>query len=129
MTDDTPPSAAEAALADPGSRFVAALIDAVFVGICFSVPFVGPIVAVVYGLVKDALPFLDGQSLGKRAMGIRVVKDPGGAPITEDWASAILRQLSLCIPIFNLIDACMVFSADRRRFGDRWARTIVVVSP
>jgi hypothetical protein len=40
--------------------------------------------------------------------------------------TSILRQISLCIPLFNLVDALMVFSEERRRFGDKWANTRVV---
>ena len=116
-------------LAAPGSRFLAALIDGVFVAIVFNVPLLGPLVGIVYGLIKDALPFLDGQSLGKRAMGIRAVRADTGESITGDYVTSVLRQLSLCIPFFNVVDALMVFSANRRRFGDRWAKTIVVTAP
>jgi uncharacterized RDD family membrane protein YckC len=116
-------------LAAPGSRFLAALIDGVFVAIVVNVPLLGPLVGIVYGLIKDAIPFLDGQSLGKRAMGIRAVRADTGAPITGDYVSSVLRQLSLCIPFFNVVDALMVFTEGRRRFGDRWAKTIVVTAP
>lgn len=92
-------------------------------------PLLGPLVGIVYGLIKDALPFLDGRSLGKRAMGIRAVREATGEPITGDYVAAVLRQLSLCIPFFNVVDALMVFTEGRRRFGDRWAKTIVVTAP
>jgi uncharacterized RDD family membrane protein YckC len=62
-------------------------------------------------------------------MGIRAVREATGEPITGDYVASVLRQLSLCIPFFNVVDALMVFSVNRRRFGDRWARTIVVTTP
>lgn len=131
MTDSaastTPPTLPVPASA--GARFVAALIDGVFVVVVSNVPILGLVVGIAYGLVKDALPFLDGQSLGKRAMGIRAVREATGEPITGDYVTSILRQLSLCIPFFNFVDALMVFTESRRRFGDRWAKTVVVTAP
>ena len=126
MTDAIP-AAPVAELASPGARFVAALIDGVLAAIASAIPAVGIIISIAYSLVKDALPFLDGQSIGKKAMGIRAVKEGSGEPLTDDYVTAIVRQVSLWIPFFNIIDACMVFTEDRRRFGDRWAKTVVVV--
>ena len=113
-------------LATPGSRLLASLIDVVLQLVVLPVPFLGILASVVYGLVKDALPFLDGQSIGKRAMGIRAVREQDGSKLTNDYGTAIVRQISLYIPFFNIVDALMVLSADRKRFGDRWAKTIVV---
>ena len=127
MTDAAPPPVSQE-LAGPGARFVAALIDGVLSGIASAIPAIGIVIAIVYSLVKDALPFLDGQSIGKRAMGIRAVKLAGGEPLTDDYVTAIVRQISLWIPFFNVVDACMVFSEGRQRFGDRWAKTIVIVA-
>jgi uncharacterized RDD family membrane protein YckC len=124
-TSSTRPAAE---LATPGSRFVAFVIDTVLCFAVMAVPYLGPIVGLVYGLVKDALPVLDGQSIGKRAMGIRAVREADGSPLTGDYVASIVRQVSLMIPVFGIIDAFMVFSVDAKRFGDRWARTIVVVA-
>jgi uncharacterized RDD family membrane protein YckC len=59
-------------------------------------------------------------------MKIKVVKEDTGDMITSDWGTAIIRSVSLIIPLFNIVDALMVFSSDRRRFGDKWAKTVVV---
>jgi uncharacterized RDD family membrane protein YckC len=112
--------------ASPGKRFMAALIDGVLLWAALMVPGIGIVLALVYGFTKDAWPILGGQSIGKKAMGIRAVHQATGKPITGDYVSAIIRQVSLFIPFFNVVDACMVFSADRRRFGDRWAGTVVL---
>lgn len=113
-------------LAGRGKRFMAAVIDAALGCAVAAVPHVGLLVALAYGLTKDAWPILDGQSIGKKAMGIRAVRAATGEPITRDYLTALLRQVSLFIPFFNVVDALMVFSAERRRFGDRWAGTVVV---
>ena len=125
---ETIPGATTTELASPGARFVAALIDGILAGIASAIPAVGIVISIAYSLVKDALPFLDGQSIGKKAMGIRAVKEGTGEPLTDDYITAIVRQVSLWIPFFNFVDACMVFTEGRRRFGDRWAKTVVVVA-
>jgi len=113
-------------LATPGERFLASLLDVVVAGVPAFIPVAGWIWAILYIWTKDALPFLGGQSVGKKVMGLRVVNLETGAPIKGDFGAAITRQLSLAIPFFGLVDACMVFSAERRRFGDKWAKTVVV---
>ena len=112
--------------ATPGSRFVASLIDGLIIIPFLMVPVLGQIIAIAYILTKDALPFLDGQSIGKKVMKIRVVLEDSGFHITNNYGAAVVRQASLMIPLFNLVDALMAFSSDRKRFGDHWAKTIVI---
>lgn len=124
--------------ADALQRFVAAFIDGI-VGylptwilafISFKLIFVGYLIAIAYLLTKDAIPatsgFFGGQSIGKKLMKIKVIKEDTGAGIEGDWGSAIVRQVSLMIPIFGFVDALMVFGDEKKRFGDKWANTIVV---
>jgi len=112
-------------LATPMERLLAALIDGILIALV-SVTGIGSVLGLIYHLIKDALPFLDGQSLGKKLVKIRVVHADTNQPITNDYEKAMIRSVSLIIPIFNIIDAFMVFSQDRARFGDQWARTIVI---
>ncbi|HEX4963223.1 MAG TPA: RDD family protein [Thermoanaerobaculia bacterium] len=113
-------------LASAGQRFLASFLDGIVAGVPAVIPIAGWIWAVLYIWTKDALPFLGGQSVGKKVLGLRVVNLETGKPIKGDYGAAITRQLSLAIPLFNIVDACMVFSAERRRFGDKWAKTVVV---
>jgi uncharacterized RDD family membrane protein YckC len=113
-------------LASPGSRFLAHFLDGIVGGVPVVIPIAGWLWMFLYFGTKDALPFLGGQSIGKKVMGLRVVNLETGKPIKGDYGAAITRQLSLFIPIFNLFDACMVFSSEGRRFGDKWAKTVVV---
>ena len=124
--------------ATPLQRFIAAFIDGVvsnvpvwlFMIISYKLVTLGYLISIGYLLTKDALPatgdFLGGQSIGKKLMGIKVIKEDTGGSLLGDYGTAITRQVSLLIPFFNLIDALMVFSADSKRFGDKWAKTIVV---
>ncbi len=124
--------------ADAGQRFVAAFIDglvgyvpSLVLGLLdYRLAFIGIVFQIGYLFTKDALPtvsgYLGGQSIGKKMMNIKVVKEDTGASIVGDYGTAITRQVSLIIPLFGIVDALMVFSDDRKRFGDKWAKTIVV---
>lgn len=115
--------------ATAGQRFLASLIDGIIQLVFGIVPFVGWFIGLAYYFTKDSLPFMNGQSFGKKAMNIRVVKADTQEPITGNIGTNVLRQVSLAIPIFGIIDALMVFSESQQRFGDRWANTIVVKDP
>src|SRR5687768_10282480 len=93
--------------ATPGARLGAHLIDVVLQIVVFVIPIAGIFIAIAYGLMKDTLPFLDGQSIGKRAMGIRVIKNASGQKLTGDYGAGIVRQISLYIPLFGILDAFM----------------------
>lgn len=124
--------------ADPLQRFLAYLIDGlvayipmIVLGlISYRLAFLGYIAAIAYIFVRDALPatggYLGGQSIGKKLMNIKVIKEATGESLVGDYGTAIVRQIPQLIPLFNIVDAVMVFSDDRLRFGDKWAKTIVV---
>ncbi|GAB2540832.1 RDD family protein [Spirosoma aerophilum] len=124
--------------ASPLQRFIALFIDGLVSYIPFwlllfvssSLAMVGYIIAIGYLLTKDALPetggFLGGQSIGKKLMGIKAIKEETGGSLVGDYGTAITRQVPLLIPLFGIVDALMVFSDDRKRFGDKWAKTIVI---
>ncbi len=124
--------------ADALQRFIAAFIDGlvcyvpmlVFGIVSYQLVFLGYAVALAYQLTKDAIPatgdFFGGQSIGKKLMKIKVIKETTGEGIAGDWGTAIVRQVSLMIPIFGFVDALMVFGDEKKRFGDKWADTIVV---
>lgn len=125
--------------AEPLQRFAAAFIDGligaipIFLFLILRLPAllpIGQLISIAYTLTKDALPatsgYLGGQSVGKKIMNIKVIKEATGQSLLGDYGTAIIRQVSLIIPIFNIVDALMVFGDERKRFGDKWAKTIVV---
>jgi uncharacterized RDD family membrane protein YckC len=115
-------------LAGPGRRFFAIFLDGLICGLFSGIHWTVAVLSLVYWLTKDAWPVLKGQSVGKKAMGIRVVHQETGEPITREFGVAAVRQTSLLIPLFNLVDSFMViFGPRRQRFGDRWAKTLVVL--
>jgi len=126
-------------LASGGERTLAGIIDLFIVGVLnslfhstmnfgndleftFGISFLGA----AYLLLRDAIPFLDGQSIGKKVLKIRAVDVKTGNSLSNNWKTSIVRSISLIIPIMNIIDSFMVFSASRQRFGDKWGNTIVV---
>lgn len=81
----------------------------------------------LYLLTKDSLGLLNGQSIGKKIMGIRVVSRSHRS-ITGDYRIALLRNLSWFIAPLEL--AILYVREDEitkgRRLGDDWAKTEVI---
>ena len=81
-------------------------------------------IGVGYYIVLEAQ---SGATLGKRVMGLRVVKLEGGGPI--DWQASLSRNLLRLIDgfFFYLVGAIIVWSSDKKqRLGDKVAGTVVV---
>lgn len=82
-------------------------------------------IALAYYIVMEATT---GQTLGKMAMKLKVVKKDGGK---IDWQAAIIRNLLRIIDgfFFYLVGAIVVWvSKSKQRLGDMAASTIVVSS-
>ncbi len=106
--------------AEPVNRLLAALIDWVIVS-------VGMILCILpglaYALLKDTL--YDGRSIGKKMMDLQVINSQTLTPCK--MMESVIRNVSLMIPVFSLVDAVMVFvDKDNLRFGDKWANTMVI---
>ena len=81
---------------------------------------------VVYYIALEAL---FGATLGKRLLGLRVVKTDGAA---MDWPAAIIRNVLRLVDgvVLYLLGAILVWSSPhRQRLGDRVAHTVVVQRP
>jgi uncharacterized RDD family membrane protein YckC len=127
-----------------GPRFGALLIDmlcAIPLTVLAIIPFIGIIGApalCAYWISRDA--FFGGQSIGKKALGLKVIK-PDGSPFT--WADSVKRNviylalLVLMIPVYGLffngflsgplgiVELIMVLTGGQR-LGDRMGNTYVV---
>lgn len=94
---------------------------------------VGPPAVVLAGIVAGLYPVVlewrwNGQTVGKRLVGIRVVARDGGA---IGFGGALSRNVFAFVDgaFFYLVGlAAMATSADRQRVGDRIAGTVVVRS-
>jgi uncharacterized RDD family membrane protein YckC len=120
-----------------GPRFLALLIDAVIIGVVGSILSLlfrnapgaaGGVIGVLtlaYFIVMEAT---QGATLGKKALGLRVVK-MDGSPIS--WSESVIRNLLRIIDglFLYLVGAILVWSSPlRQRLGDRAAKTVVVRS-
>ena len=68
-----------------------------------------------------------GATLGKRAIGLKVVKAEGGGPI--DWQASIVRNLLRLVDgiFFYLVGAIIVWTSNKKqRLGDKVAATVLV---
>ena len=131
--DPVPAAGTEAAF---DNRVIAVIIDGfvaaglyIFANVVLP-SFLAYAVYAAYLLVRDALPFLEGQSVGKKLMKIRAV-GPNGEKLTNDWKTSIIRNVPLAIPFFGLIEAYILYQKKEKgepliRLGDEWGKTRVV---
>jgi uncharacterized RDD family membrane protein YckC len=91
-------------------------------------------VGVAYILTRDSLPFLGGQSVGKKAMHLKVVT-LDGKPLTGNWEPGLIRNAVLCLPFIGpALELFILLTREGkpdqgRRLGDEWAKTKVIVVP
>jgi uncharacterized RDD family membrane protein YckC len=133
-------------LAGPSRRFVAYLIDQVLLGVLALLallvalllslgspagfgPWLLAIFALTWGYGAFCEGVFNGQTVGKRAMGIRVVAERG-VPISG--AQAVLRNLVGAVDgvipfFFQTALASMILSRKFQRLGDLAAGTMVVI--
>jgi uncharacterized RDD family membrane protein YckC len=148
-----PPPASPPAVGkpDPMTRFLAFFIDAVIVSVVGLVPLIGSLVAIAYALLRDGLnfEFMDGRSIGKKLMKLKVVRHDGSpmdmaASAWRNWPLAVgsLAQGLLIFPVIGWILVPIVVIAgpllalyeaykvvtdpSGRRWGDSLAGTMVV---
>lgn len=84
------------------------------------------VIALAYYIVMEAR---FGATLGKRLIGLKVVRLEGGAPLT--WQASIVRNVLRLVDglFFYLVAAILVWtSGTKQRLGDRVAGTVVVRS-
>ena len=117
-----------------GPRFLAVLIDSIIIGVVagiLSAIFrnsglsggVTGLLTLAYFIVLEAT---QGATLGKMALGLRVVKTDG-SPIT--WTDSLIRNLLRIIDglFVYLVGAIFVWTSPlKQRLGDRAAHTVVV---
>lgn len=129
-------------LAPFNTRAVAAVIDWVFatglwIGLTWILPGfaegLGWIAALAYFVTRDTLPFLGGQSIGKKAMKIKAVTLDDQSLIGK-WETALIRNGILVIPLFALVELYILLTREEqpqrgRRLGDEWAKTKVILEP
>jgi len=88
-------------------------------------PLAGWLLSIGYILMRDSLPFLQGQSLGKHFFGLRVVQQSNLKPITRRYKTSMIRGGVMLVPGLNLYDAYIYFTTGSR-VADQWAKTLVI---
>ncbi|MGJ8643045.1 MAG: RDD family protein [Luteolibacter sp.] len=121
--------------ADVGKRIAAALIDCLVASaVAYAVSMIAGSLsypaAIGYMLTRDSLPFLDGQSIGKKVLNIRAVTETGES-LSGNWNPGIIRNVPMIIPVFPLVEFIILLAnkdkpGGLRRFGDQWGNTKVV---
>jgi uncharacterized RDD family membrane protein YckC len=93
----------------------------------FSAGFLTLGIGVLYFLYEGLMLTSGGQTVGKRAMRVKVVTAAGG-DITagQAWSRAVLRQILAIAPGMGLIDYLAAFGLERATLHDRVAKTRVV---
>lgn len=156
VVQDVVDPAADILLADRGTRLGAALLDGLIVGLMVYAPLVvgvlvaGPTpadagetpglagmgLAVMLALVgfvvwlSITIKYLkaNGQSIGKKACGIKIVRRDGAAVSVSRviWLRNVVNTLIGIIPLYGFIDALFIFGEARRCIHDHLADTIVI---
>jgi uncharacterized RDD family membrane protein YckC len=124
----------EPAEASLGARVAGFAIDVVVaISISWALSIInwrlGQLGLLAYLVTRDALPFLDGQSIGKKAMKTRAVTD-SGASLSGNWNNGLLRNLPFIFPPFALVELIILATRQDqpilRRLGDEWFHTKVI---
>ncbi len=127
-------------LAPFNPRVVAAVIDSLVgfgatIGCVWILPglldWIGQLAGLAYFVTRDSLPFLDGQSVGKKAMKLKATTLEE-ASLAGNWSAALIRNGILLIPFFALVELYILLTRENgpdsgRRLGDEWAKTKVIV--
>ena len=109
-------------------RVYAWLIDLLLiVGLWMVADGLGWLVSAIYWILRDG--FFEGQSLGKRILGLKVVVQPQERPCT--FRDSCVRNLLWIVPVINVVTALtglnyLMHDSQGRHWGDRLANTLVV---
>lgn len=139
LDDDDSPATGVAPF---NTRITAAALDIVVamgvtIGLMFILPGFADRLAWLTGLgyliTRDSLPFLGGQSVGKKAMKLKAVTLDGQS-LVSNWPAALIRNGVLIIPFFGLVELFILLTREDkpergRRLGDEWAKTQVILEP
>ena len=85
-----------------------------------------------YAVVQGFPLYRDGQTWGKKLLGIRIVGLDGRIPgllrllVLRHFVGTAIAQVPLVGPLYTVVDALFVFTHDRRCIHDLIARTRVV---
>jgi uncharacterized RDD family membrane protein YckC len=155
VVQDVLDPAAGILLADRGVRLGAAILDGLVFGVMVYLPLIAGAFAVGLGQAQDGgdgsaalgagltlaavgfvawvwitVKFLraNGQSIGKKACGIKMVRRDG-SPVSASrviWLRNVVNTIIGIIPLYGFIDVLFIFGEARRCVHDHLADTIVI---
>ena len=113
--------------------FVDSIVAAVIASVVGSITDSSILYYLVFGVVmltRDSLPFLEGQSIGKKVMKTKAVKEDGSS-LAGDWMTGGTRNILLAIPVAGIVECFIILTRSGRpgagmRLGDEWAKTKVI---
>lgn len=122
---------AGAYLIDVAAVFAFSLVASFTIG--SFLPRIGSLISLAgfaYMICRDCLPFLDGQSLGKRLLGLRAVTTDGQS-LSGNWQPGMIRNVILIVPVMPLVELIVLCTKQNApegllRLGDQWAGTKVI---
>ena len=139
--------------ASRGTRLGAAIIDGIIGVICIYVPLIAGgwlqnpsaggvfqvgtvwiaimvVLSVAWLGVTIVLVSRNGQTIGKKALGIKVVRSDGSKASLGRifWLRNFVNGLLGLIPLYGLVDVLFIFGEQRQCVHDKIADTIVVVA-
>jgi len=91
---------------------------------------IGTLASLAYIICRDCIPFLDGQSVGKKLVGLRAVTTDGQS-LSGNWQPGLIRNAVLAIPVMALVEFIILCTKQNApegliRLGDQWAGTKVI---
>ena len=83
---------------------------------------------VIWGAITIVLMRRNGQSIGKKATGIKVVRSDGSPASLSRliWLRNVVNWIISIVPLYGFIDALFIFGESRQCLHDKIADTIVV---
>jgi uncharacterized RDD family membrane protein YckC len=138
MTSDVPGPVATGGPSGPrasfGRRLVAVIVDSILLGIVFGIVYalVDPVVANVLSLIGGLVYYgylegsASGQTVGKKALGIRVIDFQTGGPI--GFGRALVRYIGRIISSIPCLLGYlwMLWDREKQTWHDKIATTVVV---
>ncbi len=126
------PADGPGSVAGTGLRIAAFIVDGIVANLVAGVPYLfgvrystsdrGWIVLGAFLLVELILDTIYGQTLGKRMLGIRVIRVDGSGLASFPWILLRTVLLGVLVP-------AVVWDRDRRGLHDKAAGTVVVIDP
>jgi hypothetical protein len=100
-------------------------VDILVAGLLCAFPRIGWVFGLIYFLFKDSMPFMKGQSYGRKLFGIKVVNEQDSSSLVSTPQKSLIRTIIFFIPVLNIYELYAFFFLEHR-LGERWSETRVI---